>query len=219
MDFQYEVIKSNRKSVGITISPNCIVKVRIPKRVSLAFVEKILKERTPWIQAKLSFFQPFLEKKLENKISFLGKDFELIYQENSEKRGVLQSEKSITVFGGNPSLQFEKWLLSQALILFEERFNECFKEFSKHFHYKKPLLKIRKMKARWGSLSALGVMTLNLHLIRTPLDCIDYVIMHELCHLKHQNHGKNFHLLEETFTPNWKEINQKLKHFGVWLKG
>jgi predicted metal-dependent hydrolase len=81
------------------------------------------------------------------------------------------------------------------------------------------MLKIRKMKARWGSISASGVMTLNLHLIRTPLDCIDYVIMHELCHLKHQNHGKNFHLLEETFTPNCKEINQKLKHFGVWLKG
>jgi predicted metal-dependent hydrolase len=219
MDFQYEVIKSSRKSVGITISPNCIVKVRIPKRVSLAFVEKLLKERTPWIKAKLAFFQPFLEKKLENKISFLGKDFELIYQEVAGKRGVLQSEKSITVFGGNPSLQFEKWLLSKALILFEERFNECFTEFSKYFHYTKPILKIRKMKARWGSLSASGVMTLNLHLIRTPLDCIDYVIMHELCHLKHQNHGKSFHLLEETFTPNRKEINQKLKHFSVWLKG
>jgi len=194
------------------------VKVRTPKRASAALIEKVVREKTPWITEKLAFFIPFLQKKLENKISFLGHDFDLIFGNEEAKKEVIFAEKSITIFGKNPQLQFDKWLLSKALIVFEARFEICFNRFSKQFTYKKPILKIRKMKSRWGSLSSSGHMTLNLNLISAPIDCIDYVIMHELCHLKHQNHGKKFHILEESFVPNLKEIDKKLKHFGVWLK-
>jgi predicted metal-dependent hydrolase len=218
LSFEYEVIKSNRKSVGIVISPDCKVIVRAPKRAKQSVIEKIIKEKTPWIKEKLAFFAPSLIKKLENKFSFLGKDLNLIFKDETAKREVILDGENIIVSGKNPKLQFEKWLFLRAAEVFLDRFEICFGEFSKHFSYKKPILKIRKMRSRWGSISSSGIMTLNLSLISAPMDCINYVIMHELCHLKHQNHGRSFHKLEASFIPNSKELDEKLKHFAIWLK-
>lgn len=70
------------------------------------------------------------------------------------------------------------------------------------------------MKSRWGSMSNRSVMTLNSHLIHTPIECIDYVIMHELCHLRWKSHGKRFYQLQERITPNYKELKRKLESFS-----
>ena len=117
-----------------------------------------------------------------------------------------------------PDLFFAKWIFSLAERLFAEILEKCYQKFNINFKHKKPLLIIKKLKSRWGSLSSSGKMTLNVHLIKTSKDCIEYVIMHELCHLEHQNHGKNFHELEEHFVPNRREMNFQLKKFGGYLK-
>ena len=67
-------------------------------------------------------------------------------------------------------------------------------------------------------MSNKGNMKLNSHLIHTPIECIDYVIMHELCHLKYQNHGKRFHQLQAKFNPNYKKTKKTLETFGIEIK-
>jgi hypothetical protein len=67
------------------------------------------------------------------------------------------------------------------------------------------------MKKRWGSLSHNGLLTLNTDLIRAPKACIDYVITHELCHLKHHNHGPNFYRLLEKMMPDWERRKTQLE--------
>lgn len=75
----------------------------------------------------------------------------------------------------------------------------------------RPCLHIRKLKTRWGSLSPRGILTLNVDLIRAPGECIDYVIAHELCHLKHRDHGADFYRLLERMMPDWERRKLKLE--------
>ncbi|MCC5088412.1 YgjP-like metallopeptidase domain-containing protein [Xanthomonas campestris] len=74
-----------------------------------------------------------------------------------------------------------------------------------------PPLSLRMMQRQWGSCSPLGRISLNLSLIRVPGACIDYVILHELCHLKMHNHGKAFYRLLDAHLPGWREIKQRLE--------
>ncbi len=67
------------------------------------------------------------------------------------------------------------------------------------------------MRTRWGSMSPKGNMSLRLDLIRAPDECIDYVILHELCHLVHPNHGREFWALVERLVPDWKRRKRLLE--------
>ena len=76
----------------------------------------------------------------------------------------------------------------------------------------KPLLRIRRMKSRWGScLPGKGIITLNKRLLEAPRGCIQYVILHELCHLIHPDHSKRFYGLLAAWMPDWKEWKTRLE--------
>ncbi|MEZ5583116.1 MAG: SprT family zinc-dependent metalloprotease [Candidatus Competibacteraceae bacterium] len=105
----------------------------------------------------------------------------------------------------------ESWYETQATVQFAESLERCFPPFLQ-LGLKRPSLRIRRMKTRWGSLSAKNRMTLNLELIYAPLDCLDYVVTHELCHLLHRNHGPAFYGLLEQVMPDWRLHKQRLKN-------
>lgn len=73
-----------------------------------------------------------------------------------------------------------------------------------------PPVTLRTMKRQWGSCSPQGRITLNVDLVRAPRDCIDYVILHELCHLRHHHHGKPFYRLLAAHLPQWPEVKRRL---------
>lgn len=73
-----------------------------------------------------------------------------------------------------------------------------------------PSLKLRVMRTQWGSCSPAGVICLNPRLIRAPRDCIDYVLLHELCHLRQHNHSKRFYNLLDKNLPNWRHVKSRL---------
>ncbi len=75
-------------------------------------------------------------------------------------------------------------------------------------------LKLRKMKRTWGNCSSKGVIKLNTHLVKAPLQLVDSVIAHELCHLKEMNHGKAFYALLRDLNPNWREDRRRLRSEG-----
>lgn len=104
----------------------------------------------------------------------------------------------------------DEWYLEKAQVRFYECFNRCYDGFSK-YSTNKPGLHIRRMKTRWGSLSKKGTLTLNVDLIRSPLECIEYVITHELCHLKYYDHSKEFYQLLEKVMPDWEKRKHKLE--------
>lgn len=78
-----------------------------------------------------------------------------------------------------------------------------------------PQIKIYKMKRAWGRCYyQKGIVTLNLHLVKTPIQCIDYIVLHELCHFTHHNHGKDFHAMVASIDPQWKLKDAQLKKFA-----
>jgi hypothetical protein len=72
-------------------------------------------------------------------------------------------------------------------------------------------LQIKRLKKRWGSLSAKGTLTLNTDLIRAPKECIDYVVTHELCHLVNKDHNAQFYGLLGKIMPDWEKRKHKLE--------
>jgi predicted metal-dependent hydrolase len=78
-----------------------------------------------------------------------------------------------------------------------------------------PEITIKTLKSRWGSCTYDGRVTLNLLLIQAPLECIDYVVAHELCHLVEHNHGKGFYALLARVMPDWKARKERLNESAV----
>jgi predicted metal-dependent hydrolase len=70
------------------------------------------------------------------------------------------------------------------------------------------------MKSRWGSCSTSGSIRLNSQLIKTPLACIDYVILHELCHIAEMNHSQRFYHLLDQVMPEWRGVKKELDKLG-----
>ena len=98
----------------------------------------------------------------------------------------------------------ERWLRQQARALFEDSIERQFGWFAGQ-GYTRPVLRVKKMRTRWGSLSAKGYINLNMALLHYPPAALDYVVMHELCHLQHMDHGPGFHALMDARMPDWRQ--------------
>ena len=104
----------------------------------------------------------------------------------------------------------DRWLKKETKRIFSERLAIIYNEFEENIPY--PNLRIRKMKTRWGVCNKKSItVTLNSELIRYSLDKLDYVIVHELSHLVHFNHSKQFWDLVSKYCPNYKKIKKDLK--------
>ncbi len=107
----------------------------------------------------------------------------------------------------------EEWYRQKAKAKFHERLMEMVRRISVG-EVVKPSIRVRKMKTRWGSLSRNNVLTLNTDLIRAPRECIDYVITHELCHMGHRNHGREFYRLLGKIMPDWERRKARLERIS-----
>lgn len=106
--------------------------------------------------------------------------------------------------------QLEKWRKRQMLMLAKQHYEHCYHQMKENIPCFS--LRIRKMKTRWGVCNRRSMtITLNYDLIQYPVECLDYVIIHELAHLTHFNHSKEFWQLVEKYCPQYKQIRKQLK--------
>ena len=219
-DFTFEVVKSSRKTISISVNRDGKVVIRTPKRITEAKIREIIALKKQWILKKIaqisqSHARPSQTNYQETGILlFLGESYEIKFSQG-KTNFVRLEDGFVCVQSKNYDgiLVLEKWLKYKALEIFSQRLVYNFEIFSQKLSYNFPILKIRKMKSRWGSMLSgreIGIMTLNLNLIHKQIKYIDYVIMHELCHLKFPNHGADFYNLQQGFVPNWRELKATL---------
>lgn len=148
------------------------------------------------------------QKKINNNTGFyyLGKQYDVV---NVLGRDITLGENKVFV-GRDANL--EKWYQKQAKKLFHERLDYWYSAFTREIPY--PSLTIRKMTSRWGVCnSKLKRVTLNLELMKRDIDCLDYVIVHELSHFKEMNHSSKFWKVVEENYPNYKKVRKVMKDY------
>ena len=102
----------------------------------------------------------------------------------------------------------DKWYQDKAKLIFAERLDAVLPKAA--WVTDTPAFRLLAMKKQWGSCSTRGNLILNPHLVKAPKECIDYVILHELCHIAEHNHSEYFWRLLTQVMPNWKEVKARL---------
>ena len=203
------LVKKNLKHSYISIKPNAenfTILLKTPK-VSQRFIENLLFEKESWIRKQIVKIQSKNEIKatLEDEILLFGEIYSIDSQEATPLREKLQKI----------STQNRVKILKSYDIFYKQRAKEYISTrveyFSDLMHLGYSELKFRKMKSRWGSCSSSRVITFNTELIKVPKNMIDYVVVHELAHLTHMNHSKEFHALVDLFIDDSKAIRKELK--------
>ncbi|ATA84623.1 M48 family metallopeptidase [Capnocytophaga sputigena] len=220
MSTHYELYYTDRKTLGIKVYPDTSVKVFAPIDTDLPIIEQFLKAKRKWIEKQQRSFQTYLPKTPARQyiggesFLYLGKQY-MLKIEPSTAEEVKLYQGRLVVKTLNPDAThikklLQQWYIARATILFNKLFEEQFYLF-KRFGLEKPILQIKKMEKRWGSCTPQQKIILNPELIKAPIVCINYVILHELCHLVHHNHSKSFYRLLENFMPDWQKYKQLLE--------
>lgn len=210
---------SARPRILIKVHPDRRVQVRAPESASDIEVTDAVRKRARWIFNHLKAFgdtTPTLHKRYVSGEShlYLGKrhvlkvwDAPKQLEEVKLYRGHFEVHTASRKAGYIRKL-FEAWYRDRAGAVFQKRL-EVIAEQSLWLQ-DAPQLQIRTMNKQWGSCSPNGRLTLNLHLIKASRECIDYVILHELCHLAEHNHSKRFYRLMAQVMPNWETVKDQL---------
>jgi len=104
----------------------------------------------------------------------------------------------------------DEWYRKHARIIFSRRLEECYIR-AKKLNIPFPDIRLRKMSKRWGSCSKSGDILLNTALVKASVYCIDYVILHELCHLKVHTHNNVYFRLLTKYMPDWEKRKERLE--------
>ena len=219
MNEKIQIYKKKVKNVTLKVKRDGTVHLTVPEAATDDYIEKVIANKKEWIETQLNHFDENYEKpKIKEMVSgesfkYLGKNYRLKVIE-AEEEGVRLYRGYIEIYikdKGNLNRKEEllkKWYMDKAKKKFAElvhQYEEVVKEDIKS-------IRVLTMKTRWGSCNVGSRnINLNLELIKKPRYCIEYVILHELAHLKYPNHSKAFWEYMSVHMPNWKWRKNKLE--------
>lgn len=213
---EFELIRSRRRSLEVRVFPDGRVQVRAPLRLARYRVEAFVRERDGWIRQQRERLaeQPRPRWRHGDSCLHLGETLQMHLVSAARCQVHLQGrELRVALADVDDEVQVqnavEQWWRKLARTVFQESIERQFGWFAERGHAM-PVLRVKRMRTRWGSLSQRGYINLSLMLMRYPLEVIDYVVMHELCHLEYMHHGPQFHALMDQRMPDWRERKKRL---------
>ena len=202
--YPIEITYKNNKNMYLRIKDGPRIEITAPIRTTERTINKFIETNIDYI-AKNVIKKEQLKNKKSGKFEYLGHYYDILY---TGKYGITLTD-TVAYIGQNTNI--DNWYKKEAKEMFKEYYDECFKYFREA--NLKPDLKIRKMKSKWGVCNVTNnTITLNQELIKLEPACLEYVIFHELSHLKHPNHSKDFWSLVEKYVPNYKQIRKSMKN-------
>ena len=200
------------------------VEVRAPLRSTLAQIEALLTQKQAWIlrrRAQLAavFSEiPLVTYDPGGLVPVMGRSLALRLDKAGRVAVRIEGEEMVVV---GPKLgpdrvraHLKAWYIVQAEAIFEDRVALYLPQIGRPYRD----IQIKTLKRRWGSCTLKGELTFNWTLMMAPLWVLDYVVIHELCHLKVMNHSVSFWREVGKISPEYKKAVQWLKHYGPALK-
>ncbi len=227
-ELKYILTKSSRKTVGITIEQNGTVKVTSPFHVSENYINELLQRKSHWIIKKLNNIEIRAVKANKAKrfeegehFRLLGKEYRLkLYRSGTLKKPTIRLIDDNIIIAAPENAEVDKlkdslklWYIKQFKLVIADRI----KYYSSIIDVCPKKITVREQKTRWGSCSSKGNINLNWKLIMASIEVLDYVVVHELCHMREMNHTKEFWKLVEGVLPQYKTCRVWLKENGDLL--
>lgn len=219
---EYTLRYSKRKSLGIVVMPDMSVEVKAPLHAPIQRIQEKIRKRAPWILKQQRYFEqfhpPLPEKQYVSGEThfYLGRQYRLKVHIFSDEI-TIESVKLRGRFIEVQALSHERvqelvhtWYRTHA----EQRLKEYtteWVEYLQRYKLKPHTVYLRSMPKRWGSCTPKGNIILHPDLIISSRWCIDYVIVHELCHLKYKNHSTKFYSLLKRILPDWERRKECLE--------
>jgi len=222
-DVEFKVIYSRRRTIGISILPDSSVIVRVPYHTSFKTISRIVNDKYGWVVKHRDNYRKLDNNSLKRsyisgeKHLFRGAESELKI-EKSLKSFVRFQDHTIELGTDKPEDQaaikklLYKGYKNEAHELFPVLLNKVLLRHESQ-NFRPAGLVVRTMKRRWGSCSNKGIITLSTELVKLDDQYIEYVITHELCHLKHHNHGPRFYELLSELFPDYKSARKELRKY------
>lgn len=221
----YYLTRRKRKRIRIRVAPDLTVSVSAPLRAKDEQIERVLTQKARWIARKLDEIKDFHPLPAPKQyvsgetFCYLGRQYRLKVETGEKSPAKLKGK---FLYVSVPDKQdrdavkkmVESWYRQRAEQTFTRYQKKCSDVVGRH-GIPKATLTLRKMRTRWGSCSSKGRITINTNLIQAPVHCIEYVIMHELCHLKHHNHSSAFYKLLTQCMPDWQKRRQVLQKIVI----
>jgi predicted metal-dependent hydrolase len=222
---KFYLLYGDRKSLGITVQPDKIVYVRAPYGKSIEDVYKRVRKHAAWIIKKLNYFEQF--QPLQPPRQYVSGETHLYLGRQYRLKVLKDNNESVKLIGRfiivrtkhkdnrrKTEIMLGSWYDLHAHSIIQGRMAKLLNTVTAR-GISEPTIKYKKMIRRWGSCNKNNLITLNTELVKAPLYSIDYVIMHELCHLKHKNHGPAFFRLLSSMMPDWEKRKERLQRIGI----
>lgn len=218
-----QVIMSHRKSVAIEITRDGQVLVRVPKGMQEKDLNRLVKSRHRWIYVRVMAARerglPVSHYETGRKLLYLGQEITLMVEYHSGKEEVflLKDRLVVRLRKEHKSLlpkMLEQWYREQA----HDVLIKMTDNYAKVMHLKVNQIHIKDQKTRWGSCSSKHNLNYNYRLVMAPKPVIEYVVIHELCHMIHMNHSVDFWHEVEKMQPNYKQYRRWLKEHSCDLQ-
>ncbi len=190
-----QLIRSKRRTISLIIKDDGGLLVRAPNGTKIDYINKFVEEKQSWILKHKKLMKEFLKKKKSHK--FVTKDGVLFLGKRIKPKGLEMRNYELT----------QSWFKEKAKNLIEKRV----KEYCEEFDLKHSGVRISNARRRWGSCGARNNLNFTWRLIMAPSKAIDYVIIHEIAHIKHKDHSKRFWRLVESMMPDYEKHDKWLE--------
>ena len=224
---EFDLFYKERKNLRISVRPDSSVMVIAPNERTIEEIYQKVQKRSTWIVRQQEYFEQFKPEIPPRQYisgethSYLGRQYRLKIIQSDMKTVKLKGkyfevkvpDRKDTTMAKDLMLQ---WYRNHATKKYIQILEKAIRKLGK-YGIEQPDVIVRKMNSRWGTCqSDKNRISLNIELIKAPVHCIEYVIVHELVHLKHPYHDKKFYYFLGLIMPDWRERKKRLEIAGIF---